>query len=56
MTSRTAALVLTTKENPSMADRTSTTPQLRFDDTADFDDAGRGLVGRLEPGLVTDEA
>ena len=37
-----------------MADTTSPTPQLRFDDTADFDDARRGLIGRLEPCIVTD--
>jgi alkyl sulfatase BDS1-like metallo-beta-lactamase superfamily hydrolase len=37
-----------------MADTTSPTPQLRFDDTADFDDARRGLIGRLEPCIVKD--
>lgn len=37
-----------------MADTTSPTPQLRFDDTADFVDARRGLIGRLEPCIVTD--
>ncbi len=35
-----------------MADRTTPNPELPFDDTTDFDDARRGLIGRLEPCVV----
>ena len=35
-----------------MADRTTPNPSLPFDDTTDFDDARRGLVGRLDPCVV----
>jgi alkyl sulfatase BDS1-like metallo-beta-lactamase superfamily hydrolase len=35
-----------------MADRTTPDPMLPFDDTTDFDDARRGLIGRLEPCIV----
>jgi linear primary-alkylsulfatase len=35
-----------------MADTTAPSTALDFDDTADFDDARRGLIGRLEPCVV----
>lgn len=35
-----------------MADRTTPNPKLDFDDTTDFDDVKRGLIGRLEPCIV----
>ena len=35
-----------------MADRSSPATALPFDDTADFEDARRGLLGRLEPCVV----
>jgi alkyl sulfatase BDS1-like metallo-beta-lactamase superfamily hydrolase len=35
-----------------MADRSSPHPSLPFDDTADFEDAMRGRIGRLEPCVV----
>jgi alkyl sulfatase BDS1-like metallo-beta-lactamase superfamily hydrolase len=35
-----------------MADRTTPNPSLPFDDTTDFDDARRGLIGRLDPCVV----
>ncbi len=35
-----------------MADKTTPRPKLDFDDTSDFDDARRNLIGRLEPCIV----
>ena len=35
-----------------MADKTPPTQSLPFDDTSDFEDATRGLIGRLEPCIV----
>jgi alkyl sulfatase BDS1-like metallo-beta-lactamase superfamily hydrolase len=35
-----------------VADSTTPNPSLPFDDTADFDDVKRGLIGRLEPCIV----
>ena len=35
-----------------MADKTPSTQSLPFDDTSDFEDATRGLIGRLEPCIV----
>ena len=35
-----------------MVDRTTPRPTLDFDDTTDFDDARRNLIGRLEPCIV----
>jgi alkyl sulfatase BDS1-like metallo-beta-lactamase superfamily hydrolase len=40
------------KEIQPVADRTTPNPTLPFDDTTDFDDARRGLIGRLEPCVV----
>ncbi len=35
-----------------MADKTTAAPSLPFDDISDFEDAKRGLIGRLEPCVV----
>ncbi len=35
-----------------MAEQTTPAPSLPFDDTNDFEDARRGLIGRLEPCVV----
>ena len=40
------------KEIHDVTDQASSTARLPFDDTADFDDARRGLIGRLEPCVV----